>query len=355
MIAKSKILFLGDVLLDRQWSISIPEGQPIVFNLEGPISETGSPIPAKINLRSSRNWLDSLLGQPTVAVCLANNHIMDYGNAAFEDTLEFLANRKVPFFGSGNRENNYNNPVVIEVAGFKIGMAGYCQIPYYENETDTEGLLYRPAPADEGLIMSDIRYLQARGVDRILLQFHWGREESSLPIVDQIRIGRLSMEMGADSVIGHHSHTVQPVERYKHGLIAYSLGNFMFPDLDVLSYYDCSGRQGRRVVKKPYPWNRSALGLLLNVATMEYEIQPLYYDGYKVAKKHTYYHRYADRSIPSDWYELEKLVWRHRQFRNLIILFMNFVRNPKMPRSSTLLEFTKTIMRFVFSEKKGLN
>jgi poly-gamma-glutamate capsule biosynthesis protein CapA/YwtB (metallophosphatase superfamily) len=36
------------------------------------------------------------------------------------------------------------------------------------------------------------------------------------------------VDAGADLVVGHHSHTVHGVERYGRGLIAYSLGNFLF-------------------------------------------------------------------------------------------------------------------------------
>jgi len=36
------------------------------------------------------------------------------------------------------------------------------------------------------------------------------------------------IDAGARLILGHHSHTFQPIERYKNGLIAYSLGNFQF-------------------------------------------------------------------------------------------------------------------------------
>lgn len=33
--------------------------------------------------------------------------------------------------------------------------------------------------------------------------------------------------MGADVIIGHHPHVLQPVEKYKEGIRAYRLGNFV--------------------------------------------------------------------------------------------------------------------------------
>ena len=44
----------------------------------------------------------------------------------------------------------------------------------------------------------------------------------------QIRAARRWIDAGADVVIAHHPHVIQGIERYKDGLIAYSLGNLLF-------------------------------------------------------------------------------------------------------------------------------
>jgi hypothetical protein len=36
------------------------------------------------------------------------------------------------------------------------------------------------------------------------------------------------IDAGADFVVGHHPHVVHPIERHRNGLIAYSLGNYVF-------------------------------------------------------------------------------------------------------------------------------
>ena len=41
-------------------------------------------------------------------------------------------------------------------------------------------------------------------------------------------MGRLAVDSGADLVLGHHSHRIQPIEQYKGVYICYSLGNFCF-------------------------------------------------------------------------------------------------------------------------------
>ena len=41
-------------------------------------------------------------------------------------------------------------------------------------------------------------------------------------------MGRLAVDAGADLVIGHHSHRLNPIEYYNGVYICYSLGNFCF-------------------------------------------------------------------------------------------------------------------------------
>ena len=53
-------------------------------------------------------------------------------------------------------------------------------------------------------------------------------------------MGRLAVDSGADLIVGHHSHRINPIECYKGVYICYSLGNFCFsghkrPD-DMNSY-----------------------------------------------------------------------------------------------------------------------
>ena len=56
---------------------------------------------------------------------LANNHIIDYGEEAFAETLEYLDKHNIKYFGAGNEENNYNNPCIIDFSGKKIPLFGY--------------------------------------------------------------------------------------------------------------------------------------------------------------------------------------------------------------------------------------
>ena len=48
-----------------------------------------------------------------------------------------------------------------------------------------------------------------------------------MPSISQISFAHDIIDAGADIILGHHPHVLQPVEKYKGGIIAYSLGNFV--------------------------------------------------------------------------------------------------------------------------------
>jgi poly-gamma-glutamate synthesis protein (capsule biosynthesis protein) len=61
---------------------------------------------------------------------------------------------------------------------------------------------------------------------------HGGKEWSTRPVVEQERLYRGLVKAGADLVIGSHPHVLQGMESQDGRLIAYSLGNFLFPGMD---------------------------------------------------------------------------------------------------------------------------
>ena len=57
---------------------------------------------------------------------------------------------------------------------------------------------------------------------------HFGEEYQGNANDRQKKLAHLAIDSGAKIVVGHHPHVVQEVEQYKNGVIAYSLGNFIF-------------------------------------------------------------------------------------------------------------------------------
>ena len=48
----------------------------------------------------------------------------------------------------------------------------------------------------------------------VIVSFHWGNELDYIPTDRQKKMGRLAVDSGADLVIGHHSHRINPIEEY---------------------------------------------------------------------------------------------------------------------------------------------
>ena len=62
----------------------------------------------------------------------------------------------------------------------------------------------------------------------VVIILHWGTELATAPDRGQVAFAHACIDSGADAVIGHHPHVLQGIERYGRGVIAYSLGNFIF-------------------------------------------------------------------------------------------------------------------------------
>lgn len=141
------------------------------------------------------------------AVNLANNHIHDYLDQGYQDTITSLKNQNIGYFG-------YNHKYITTVKDTKIGALGY------EGWSDT--------PEIRSQVAKDIKELRTQGAQIILVHYHWGSERHYVPDSSQKSLARYTIDSGADLILGHHPHVVQGIEEYNGKFIVYSLGNFMF-------------------------------------------------------------------------------------------------------------------------------
>lgn len=147
---------------------------------------------------------------------VANNHVMQYGESAYNDMIEFFEDNNIIYFGSKK-----NKSVTICHNGKNIGLIAFSQRP--DNFSKKPCYFYLP---EYSSIESEIKKLS--NCDFIIVFVHWGYEFINYPNIDQKQLGHWIIDSGADIVVGMHPHVAQGFEIYKGKYIFYSLGNAVF-------------------------------------------------------------------------------------------------------------------------------
>ena len=248
-----KLSFFGDTVLDKPYKIDF-DIDKFIFNLETPLSCEGRPAKFKVNICQKKSYIKETFLSLPLAVSLANNHVMDFGEEAFIKTKESLDKEKIAYFGAGKKGENFNNPTIIEFANKKIALCGYsCPSTHSVFGSDTQN---GSALLEVDTIIKEIESLKSK-VDYIIIQPHWGIQDTPFPKFSDVEIAHTLIDAGADIIIGHHAHVIQSHEIYKGKHIFYGLGNFIFPDLDIPTRHNGEKFTARRIKKQQIEHRRS--------------------------------------------------------------------------------------------------
>ncbi|HEY3309106.1 MAG TPA: CapA family protein [Desulfuromonadaceae bacterium] len=233
---------VGDIMLAGRWSPvlknkgygfpfdglrdELAKGDINLANLESPIARSGKEFTTKkYRFRAEPELAQALYQAGFQLVTLANNHSMDFGDQALFETMQNLESAGITWIGAGANLAEARKMALFNVKGEKIAFLGYSLTQPVEFFANAQ----RPGtmPGWEKHVKADI--VRARKeADYVIVTFHWGTEGSSTARANQRSAAHKAIEAGADAVIGHHPHVLQGVERYKNGIIFYSLGNFAF-------------------------------------------------------------------------------------------------------------------------------
>lgn len=322
-----KLNFLGDVVLDKKYTIDFTL-QNFIFNLEHPLTCEGIPVKNKVNFCAERSYIEDTFGNLPLAVNLANNHIADYGDAAFTKTIEFLKKNNIAYFGAGNEKNNFNNPAIVDFEGKKIALLGYsCPTT---NAVFGQDISNGSALLDYKKVLYDIESCHTE-VDYIVINLHWGDEDIRYPKPDDVQKARMFIDAGADLIIGHHAHVIQSFEKYENKYIFYGLGHFLFPYKDRPAYYD-----GKRFQKVHSPKedqaNREGLVVVLD-RNFNVSYSTIMFDG-KCVKKH-------EANMPKWIPKTQKQYNLYVRFRQKQKMFESFIQNPRIPTVEQIKHFLR--------------
>jgi len=177
-----------------------------IVNLETTFTTSVQKAEKTFRFKGDPSYVNILKEGSVEAVNVANNHIYDYLDKGYSDTLKYLSEAGIGYFGLGNK-------YIATVKGIKIGMLGYNG--WDESESFKQQL------------RDDIQNLK-KECSLVIVSFHWGNENEYYPNSTQKNLAHFSVEQGADLILGHHPHVVQGIEKYNNKYIVYSLGNFCF-------------------------------------------------------------------------------------------------------------------------------
>lgn len=225
------------------------------FNLELPLSERGEPCRGKgINHRGKPLNVEGLVDIGVTCVNLANNHILDFGEDAFFDTLALLDAKKIGRFGAGRSAAEARKGLVVEKNGLRVGFLGYSTtLPTgfaataagsgvnplrvhtgYEatvNPVEYPGhlpaVVTRTEPADLQRLRDDVRVF-GKSVDVLLVYMHWGTSMTPRVQDFQTELGHAAIEAGAHAVFGGHQHVLSPIEFHQGRPIVHCSANLLF-------------------------------------------------------------------------------------------------------------------------------
>jgi poly-gamma-glutamate capsule biosynthesis protein CapA/YwtB (metallophosphatase superfamily) len=198
----------------------------VAGNLESPISMRGTAVEnKKFTLRAGPVAGRTLKAGGIRVVSLANNHMMDFGPLALQDTLTALAENDILYTGAGMGLDDARAPAIVKIKGKTLAFLSYSLT--FPLEFFASAGQPGTAPGYDDFVKADIEKVRP-AADLVIVSFHWGAELMPAAKDYQIELGRKAIDWGADLVLGHHPHVLQELELYKGRLIAYSLGNFVF-------------------------------------------------------------------------------------------------------------------------------
>lgn len=160
-------------------------------------------------------------------VSVANNHMWDYGQSAFFETLDRLDRAGVAHAGGGRSREAAYAPVVVEHEGFRVAVLAVTDI-WNQGRLSQHPARDYVAGAELDRLAAAVR--AAKGdptIGAVIVSYHGGEEHLDMPVTRTREIARAAIDAGADVFLGHHPHVIQGVELRSGRPIFYSLGNFL--------------------------------------------------------------------------------------------------------------------------------
>ncbi|ADK81399.1 CapA family protein [Sediminispirochaeta smaragdinae] len=241
-------------------------------NFEGTLASANRKAePKSYNFRFSPKVLPYLEKAGFDYLSITNNHIWDFGKEGFLDTLKAIESSHLATSGAGRNFKAAAVPWKTELEHQEISILSVGAYPQERNGfngkdiafagNDKPGILFVDRGAREAI-------KEAFDDDAFhVLYVHGGWEWHRKPDAYYRELYRSFVDLGADLVVASHPHVLQGMEAYHGALIAYSLGNFIFPGMEEMKWATDSMilrvgiREGKICYVEPIPAVLSGKGV----------------------------------------------------------------------------------------------
>jgi poly-gamma-glutamate capsule biosynthesis protein CapA/YwtB (metallophosphatase superfamily) len=206
-----------------------------IANLETTVDHE-SPVSGYPRFNTRPELLSALKNAGVGIVSVANNHIMDAGVEGLRRTLNNIEKSGISFVGAGRTKAEADRIVYAARRGITAAFLAFTydtNAPLPKKKGDGPAVNILRTNDETGLEHATMAVRRARQTaDLVIVSIHWSDEYRMAPTPWQRKTAAALIEAGADIILGHHPHVLQPIEFYRardgrQGLISFSLGNFI--------------------------------------------------------------------------------------------------------------------------------
>lgn len=250
----TKIAFLGDVCpggvlpyqnkyIDDEVLSYLNKFDLRICTLEGAIGTGFEYEPTKLSENGGNNNINYIRDEDAFRlselginiVSMANNHAIDLGKGGFINTIRQLQKYNIQYVGAGMNLEEASKPLILKVQdNISIAIIACCiegTFPWACTvATEDAPGIYK---TDIKSLVSQIRKLRQTN-DKVIVMPHWGEEHRFFPPLECKKYASMIANAGADAIFASHSHTYGPIVKIKDCIVAYAMGNFLFPDFCMI-------------------------------------------------------------------------------------------------------------------------
>ncbi len=203
-----------------------------IINLECSPSPNGPPEPKQFVFGCDAEAYPAAIEAGVDVVNLGNNHSQDHGKAAMLEGRRHLEDLGLNPVGAGRNEAAAGKPAFFDIKGWRVAVVGFGGVFPHEGWFATPT---RAGMRDGDTIDRMVAAVEVadRFADIVIVTIHWGVELDKEPRPEDRERAEAMIAAGADAIFGHHPHRLQPLEFIDDRPVAWSLGNFVWPNLSM--------------------------------------------------------------------------------------------------------------------------